>query len=50
MSVRLPTVTFRAEARNGERAAASVISRDLPACYAWAATGIKSFDDLKRYK
>jgi tripartite-type tricarboxylate transporter receptor subunit TctC len=26
------------------------ISRDLRACYAWAATGIKSFDDLKRYK
>jgi tripartite-type tricarboxylate transporter receptor subunit TctC len=26
------------------------ISRDLRACYAWAATGIKSLDDLKRYK
>ncbi len=26
------------------------ITRDLRACYAWAATGIKSWDDLKRYK
>ena len=26
------------------------ITRDLRACYAWAATGIKSFDDLKTYK
>ena len=26
------------------------ISRDLRACYAWAATGIKTLDDLKRYK
>jgi tripartite-type tricarboxylate transporter receptor subunit TctC len=26
------------------------ITRDLRACYAWGATGIKSFDDLKRYK
>ena len=26
------------------------ITRDLRACYAWAATGIKTFDDLKRSK
>ena len=26
------------------------ISRDLRVCYAWAATGIKTFDDLKKYK
>jgi tripartite-type tricarboxylate transporter receptor subunit TctC len=26
------------------------ITRDLRACYAWAATGIKTFDDLKKYK
>jgi len=25
------------------------ITRDLRVCYAWAATGIRSFDDLKRY-
>src|SRR5882672_9219350 len=26
------------------------ITRDLRTCYAWAATGIKTFDDLRRYK
>ena len=26
------------------------ITRDLRACYAWAATGIKTWDDLKTYK
>jgi len=26
------------------------ITRDLRACYAWAATGIKTFDDLRNYK
>ena len=26
------------------------ITRDLRACYAWAATGIKTFDDLKKVK
>jgi tripartite-type tricarboxylate transporter receptor subunit TctC len=26
------------------------ITRDLRACYAWAATGIRTFDDLKTYK
>jgi tripartite-type tricarboxylate transporter receptor subunit TctC len=26
------------------------ITRDLRACYAWAATGIKTWDDLKAYK
>jgi tripartite-type tricarboxylate transporter receptor subunit TctC len=26
------------------------ITRDLRACYAWAATGIRTFDDLKRQK
>jgi tripartite-type tricarboxylate transporter receptor subunit TctC len=26
------------------------ITRDLRACYAWAATGIKTFDDLRKYK
>jgi tripartite-type tricarboxylate transporter receptor subunit TctC len=26
------------------------ITRDLRACYAWAATGIKSWDDLKRFR
>ncbi len=26
------------------------VTRDLRACYAWSATGINSFDDLKRYK
>lgn len=26
------------------------ITRDLRACYAWAATGIRTFDDLKKYK
>ena len=26
------------------------ISRDLRVCYAWAATGIKTWDDLKKYK
>jgi tripartite-type tricarboxylate transporter receptor subunit TctC len=26
------------------------ITRDLRACYAWAATGIRSFDDLRKYQ
>ncbi len=26
------------------------ITRDLRVCYAWAATGIKTFDDLRKYK
>src|SRR5262245_24263610 len=26
------------------------VTRDLRACYAWAATGIKTWDDLKTYK
>src|SRR3977135_2802887 len=26
------------------------ITRDLRVCYAWAATGIKTWDDLKKYK
>jgi tripartite-type tricarboxylate transporter receptor subunit TctC len=26
------------------------ITRDLRACYAWAATGIKTWDDLRKYK